>query len=80
MPLEVLMRVVELASFPVNQIARREGFVQGAKAALDMGTRNSGGDDPMCIDWVTRDTGNVHVFLLIGKWVGPYEAVFPEIA
>lgn len=74
------MRVVELASFPVSQTARLEGFVQGAKATLGLTTQSSGGDDPMCIDWVARDSGNAHVFLLIGKWVGPYEAVFPEIA
>lgn len=72
------MQSIELTSIPVSQLARIESFVEGARAVLAK-IPNASGNDPMDIDLEFRSTGNCHIYLLFGKWVGPHEAEFPDV-
>jgi len=65
----------ELASIPSTNTDRISGFVAGAKAMLAE-MPNPSGNDPMDIDVEFRRSGNCHIYLLTGRWVGPYEADF----
>lgn len=65
----------ELVSIPSTQRDRIEGFVAGAKAMLAE-VPNASGNDPMCVDVEFRKSGNCHIYLLTGRWVGPHEADF----
>lgn len=66
---------IELASIPSTQSANIAGFVAGAKAML-VNMPNPTGNDPMDLEVEFRRTGNCHIYLVTGRWVGPYEADF----
>ncbi len=66
---------VELTSIPSTQIVRIEGFMAGAKAMLQ-NMPNATGNDPMDIEVEFRKSGNCHIYLVTGRWVGPHEAEF----
>lgn len=66
---------IELVSIPSSQIDRIEGFISGAKAML-INMPNPSGNDPLDIEVEFRSSGNCHIYLLVGRWVGPHEADF----
>ena len=65
----------ELASIPSTNTERIASFVAGARAMLAQ-MPNASGNDPMDIEAEFRRSGNCHIFLLTGRWVGPHEADF----
>jgi hypothetical protein len=66
---------IELKSIPSTQTDRIDAFVSGANEVLKH-VPNSSGNEPMCIDVDFRSTGNCHINLLIGQWVGAHKAEF----
>jgi hypothetical protein len=65
-----------LGSIPSGQTDRISGFVEGARALLR--ENNTVGDEPMKIEVEFSDSGNCHILLVIGKWVGAYEASYDD--
>lgn len=68
---------IEIASIPSTKSDTILGFVQGAKAIVAH-IPNPDGNDPMCIDLEFRASGNCHIYLITGRWIGPHQAEFPE--
>jgi hypothetical protein len=66
---------IELASIPSTQIDRIDGFMSGVNAALNH-MPNQSGNEPMTVDLEFRASGNCHIHLLVGRWVGSTEADF----
>lgn len=64
----------EIASVPQNQQDRIAGIVEGAKKTLTQICTSS--DDPVQVYLEFKDSGNCHIYLEYGKWVGPLQAEF----
>jgi hypothetical protein len=62
------MRIVELAVFTKGQSARLDGFLLGATATLSR-IPNASGSDPLAVDYRITESGDAHVYLLVGRWV-----------
>lgn len=65
----------ELKSYPKSQIDLIAGCIEGANAVL-ANIPNATGNDPMRIVTEHKDSGNVHIYLEFGRWVGSFDADF----
>ena len=66
---------IELGSFPKGQADRISGFWNGAKAMLN-NIPDAPDNIPMKLEFRKMESGNCHIFLVMGKWVGLHEASF----
>lgn len=67
---------VELASIPSDKKDLIKAFFKGASEVLKH-MPNQSGNDPMDID-IKYHKGNYHIYLITGRWIGPYKAEFDD--